>query len=74
MQDDVMGRAFKAYFRARAGADGIAQPANTSGVRTHAGKSYAVLENVKGVLAVYRVQAKGRLKGLKRWPKEIEGA
>ncbi len=67
-----MRRAFRAYFRANAGADAIAQPANTSGQRTHAGKNYAVLENCNGVLAVYRVQAKGRLKGLKRWPKEVE--
>jgi hypothetical protein len=31
-----------------------------------------VLRNTRGVLKVYRVRNDGILKGLKRWPKEVE--
>jgi hypothetical protein len=31
-----------------------------------------ILENVNGVLADYRVRNDGIIKGLKRWPKELE--
>ena len=68
MTDDLVRRALAAYFRG--GAD--IQPANTSGVVEHEGKSYVVLHNVNGILAVYRVRNDGVLKGLKRWPKAIE--
>ena len=64
----LIRRAFAAYFRA----GGTDQPANTSTTVVHEGKLYVVLHNVNGVLAVYRVLNKGTLKGLKRWPKEIE--
>jgi hypothetical protein len=76
--DELTRRAFAAYYRAwaREGLDQqqIDQPANTSGVRAHGGKRYVVLENVRGVLAVYRVRPDGILKGLRRWPREIEGS
>jgi site-specific DNA-cytosine methylase len=49
----------------------ITIPANTSHVAEAAGKQYVVLENVNGVLAVYRVRNDGILKGLKRWPQEL---
>ncbi len=43
-------------------------------VTEHEGKHYVVLnlKNVNGILAVYRVRNTGVLKGLKRWPQEIE--
>jgi hypothetical protein len=50
----------------------ITIPANTSYLAELAGKQYVVLENVNGVLAVYRVRNDGILKGLKRWPRELE--
>jgi hypothetical protein len=70
---DVMERAFRAYFR-RVAREGYVpvQPANYSSVQEHKGREYAVLRNVNGILAVYRVRADGSLKGLKRWPKAIE--
>jgi hypothetical protein len=48
------------------------QPSNGSGVRSFNGKSYVVLENVNGVLAVYRIKPDGFLKYLHRWPKALE--
>jgi hypothetical protein len=50
------------------------QPANTSGVRFHDAKAYVVLENTRGVLAVYRVRPNGVLKRLRRWPAALEVA
>lgn len=74
--DTLLRRAFAAYYRAGA-REGYAQeqlgiPANTSYVAEHEGKRYVVLENVNEVLAVYRVRTTGVLKGLRRWPKQIE--
>lgn len=70
---ELTQRAFAAYFRqcAREGAI-VQQPANYSDVAEHDGKLYVVLRNVNGVLAVYRVRNDGILKGLKRWPKQLE--
>jgi hypothetical protein len=46
-----------AYFRRITGKGFIVdQPSNLSGVRTYKGKDYVVLENARGVLAVYRVR------------------
>lgn len=64
MNNDMTERAFRAYFRA----GGIDQPANSSGLRSHKGRDYVLLQNGNGPLAVYRVTRGGRLKGLKRWP------
>ena len=74
--EQLTQRAFAAYFReaARGGAYSPDQPANDSGVKEAGGKRYVVLRNVNGVLAVYRVRNDGVLKGLKRWPKELEEA
>ena len=71
--DDLTSRAMRAYFRSHAGTV-TDQPANTSGMQEHNGRQYVVLHNVKGVLAVYRVRNGGQLKGLKRWPTELESA
>lgn len=67
-ESPIVRRAFAAYFRA----GGTQQPANTSGEVEHEGKRYVVLANVSGILAVYRVRNDGVLKGLRRWPREVE--
>ncbi len=72
--DDLTARALRAYFVAakRNNPNGTPdQPANSSGLRTHEGKQYVVLENVNGILAVYRVRNDGMLKSLKRWPDSL---
>ena len=73
--EPLIDRAFAAYFRsaARSGA-GISpdMPANDSHLCELGGKQYVVLHNINGILAVYRVRNDGVLKGLKRWPKELE--
>jgi hypothetical protein len=66
-EQDVTRRAFAAYFRS----GGIDQPAKSSGVVEHNGKAYVVLENVNGILAVYRVRNDGMLKRLRRWPSDL---
>lgn len=70
-EDDALRRAFAAHFRT----GGVDQPSNTSGVEEHDGRFYVVLRGGRGPgpLRVYRVLPGGKLKGLRRWPKEIEG-
>ena len=68
--DEITRRAFSAYFRS--GGDDVAQPASSSGPVTHDGKQYVVLDNVNGVLAVYRLRNDGKLKRLRRWPAALE--
>lgn len=72
--EPLINRAFAAYFRAaaREGYDAVDQPANTSALLDREGKQYVVLHNIRGILAVYRVRNDGVLKGLKRWPKDLE--
>jgi len=67
-ENEMVRRALGAWFRY----GGMDQPANSSGVRTHQKKKYVVLENIRGILAVYRIKPDGYLKRLKRWPAEIE--
>lgn len=70
-QGDPLDRAFSAYFRA--GPEGQkAIPSNRSDVYEHKGKQYVVLENVNGILAVYRIRNNGALKQLRRWPTALE--
>ncbi len=73
MVEELTRRAFAAYFRAadQAGSGVVNQPASSSGPVTHQGKTYVVLENVNGTLAVYRVRNSGQLKRLRRWPAEV---
>lgn len=66
-KSDLLRRAMSAWLRS----GGIDQPANTSSVAEHGGKSYVVLTNVNGILGVYRVRNDGMLKRLKRWPSEV---
>jgi hypothetical protein len=70
--DDIMKRAMAAYFR-YGDAEEQAQPnAADSCIAEVEGRQYAVLRNVNGVLAVYRVRNDGMLKRLKRWPASLE--
>jgi len=70
---DPVRRAFAAYFKTAEADGGIPiQPANTSGLRSHDGHDYVVLENANGVLAVYRVRNDGVLRRMKRWPVQVE--
>ena len=69
--ESLLTRAFAAHFRA-ASEGAPVQPSNASDVRTVDGKTYVVLRNVRGIIRVYRVRNDGMLKGLKRWPKELE--
>ncbi len=71
LERDPVDRAFAAYFRANGHRADI--PGDESGLRTDGnGLEYVVVQNIRGILAVYRVQPTGRLKSLKRWPSEIE--
>ena len=62
-------RAFAAYFRA-GGAD---QPSASSGIRSVGNRRYVHLENVRGTLAIFRIEHCDRLKRLKRWPTALTG-
>jgi hypothetical protein len=68
--EDLLRRAFAAYFRS--GGPQAAIPSNNSEVRIHEGKLYVVLRNTNGTLAVYRVRNDGVLKGLRRWPHDLD--
>ena len=65
-ESDLVRRAMSAWFRSGS----ATQPPNSSYVREHEGKTYVVLDNVDGPLAVYRVR-NGILKRLKSWPSEV---
>lgn len=67
--DELVRRAMAAYFRA----GNTEQPGESSSeVRDIEGRHYVVLRNVNGVLAVYRLTNQGKLRVLRRWPKEIK--
>lgn len=51
--------------------EGAPQPSNVSAVEKHGDRNYAVLRNVSGVIAVYRVRNDQALRPLKRWPAAI---
>ena len=70
----LKARAMAAYFRSAG--EGALQPTAPE-IREHEGLKYVVLENVNGILAVYRIRTVNGapvLKGLKRWPKEVAAA
>jgi len=73
MDNDLLMRAMAAFFRS-CGEDGAPQQpsASASHVRSFEGKTYVMLNNANGVLAVYRVKPDGILKRLRRWPKALE--
>jgi hypothetical protein len=67
IDEKLVLRAISAHYRY----GGIDQPSSDSTVQTVENKQYVVLVNANGILAVYRVRNDGKLKGLKRYPKEI---
>ena len=67
---DYMRRATNAYFKSHG--TQAQQPSVDSGVQMLAGRSYAVLHNQGGILAVYGITQKGSLKRLRRWPAALE--
>jgi len=76
-EQELLARALRAYFIAGRGNGSVDSPSLYDSEVTEYGpksdrKLYAVLRNVKGVLAVYRVRNDGMLKRLKRWPAELE--
>lgn len=71
---DLLQRSMAAFFRHDQAATTNQPSTSLSGEVEHDGKSYVVLRNVNGVLAVYRVRNDGVLKRLKRWPFDIEAA
>jgi hypothetical protein len=68
-EEALTRRAFAAWYRT----GGRDIPASGSGVRTVKRKHYVVLENVRGILAVYRVKNDGMLRRMRRWPSQLEG-
>ena len=66
-------RACAAYFRSatRSGVPSPDMPAGGGDVAEHDGKTYVVLSNAGGTLAVYRVRTDGHLKELRRWPRAV---
>ena len=63
-------RAITAYHRKYG--KNAAFPSSDNSEETHAGRHYVVLRNVRGILAVYRVQNNAALRQLKRWPKTLD--
>jgi hypothetical protein len=72
---DLERRAIAAYFRGSKSLDRMPDQPNSglSGVNRIDGKSYVVLKNVNGVLAVYRVRSTGLLRRMIRWPAVLGG-
>lgn len=70
----LLNRAIAAHYQAYAREGGaLSEPAwDSSAVEEVAGKRYVVLRNISGVIRVYRVRNDGVLKGMRRWPKELE--
>jgi hypothetical protein len=67
---ELVHRAFAAYWRSDGSTADI--PANDSYATEHEGLRYVVLQNVNGVLAVYRYRNQGILRRLRRWPRAVE--
>ncbi len=71
--DALLNRAISAAAREAARTGGVLmQPSTASGVQEVHGRRYVVLRHAHGLLAVYRVRTDGILKGLKRWPKQLD--
>jgi hypothetical protein len=49
-------------------------PSNTSDVIVFGGKTYAVLRNVNGILAINRLLKSGQLRSLRRYPVGLDRA
>ncbi|MBA2485856.1 MAG: hypothetical protein H0V35_07120 [Nitrospira sp.] len=70
---EYLGRAFSAYYKGASTEDAAIQPGQgASTLETVANRTYVVLRNTHGTLAVYRIRNEGILKRLRKWPKEID--
>jgi len=68
----IVRRAFVAWYSADEDqAPGHPSPAASHHVRL-AGHEYVVLRDANSLLAVYRLRNDGKLKRLRRWPRELE--
>jgi hypothetical protein len=73
-EQELMARAFSAWFRFCSTTDRLEYPGPQSAIEQHRGHPYVVLRNSsKRVLAVYRVRNDGVLKSLKRYPEALRG-
>jgi hypothetical protein len=68
----LLRRAVASYFRTSRSPSPDQPSQDASYVIEHGGRLYVVLQNRSGILAVFRVRTDGVLKGLRRWPHEIE--
>jgi hypothetical protein len=72
-EGDLLHRASAAWFRGAERVGLMPEPPDPglSGVETYGGKTYVVLRNADGLMAVYRVRDDGTLKALRRVPAEL---
>lgn len=70
--EGLIRRAIAAVAREAARLGGEMMQPGGREVVTVNGLRYVVLSNVRGIIAVYRVRPDGILKGMKRWPKELD--
>lgn len=70
----LLSRAIAAYYQscARSGDDAAEIVGGSSAVKEVAGKRYVVLRNADTLICVYRIRNDGILKGMRRWPKELD--
>lgn len=67
---DLLSRAYAAYFRSGA----VDLPSNGSDEIGFGGKTYVVLRNVHGILAIYRLLKCGQLRRLRCYPAGLDRA
>jgi hypothetical protein len=67
---NLLSRAYAAYFRSGA----VDLPSNGSDAFVFGGKTYVVLRNVHGILAIYRLLKSGQLRRLRCYPAELDRA
>jgi hypothetical protein len=67
---DLLSRGYAAYFRS----GGVDLPSNASDVIVFGAKTYVVVRNVLGILAIYRLLKSGQLRRLKRYPVGLDRA
>ena len=67
---DLLSRAYAAYFRSGA----VDLPSNGSDEIVFGGKTYVVLRNVHGILAIYRLLKCGQLRRLRCYPAGLDRA
>ena len=71
-EEEIITRAFRAYFtRARRAGHVAMYPANSSYVDETSGRVHVILENINGVLAVYRLKDNGHIEFVREeyWPR-----